>query len=46
MYAQLDLEVIYKRLKKEGRPPSFHEFWSKRVHCKIYPKNKTLIFER
>jgi hypothetical protein len=33
MYAQLDLEVICKRFKKEGRLPNFHEFWNEEVHC-------------
>jgi hypothetical protein len=34
MCAHLDLEVICKRLKKEGRIPNFHDFWSEEVHCK------------
>jgi hypothetical protein len=34
MCAQLHLEVVCKMLKKKGRPPNFHEFWSEEVHCK------------
>jgi hypothetical protein len=46
MCVQLDLEVFFKRPKKEGRPPNLHEFWSEEV-CfnKDLPKKKTLMFE-
>jgi hypothetical protein len=40
MYAQLDLEVRFKRSKKERRPSNFHQFWSKEVHTKKHPKKK------
>jgi hypothetical protein len=33
MCAQVDLDVVGKRFKEEGRPPNFHEFWSGGVHC-------------
>jgi hypothetical protein len=38
--SQLDLEVRYKRSKKERRPSNYHEFWSKEVHNKKDPKKK------
>jgi hypothetical protein len=40
MSAQLDLEVICKRLKKKGRPFNFHEFWTKEIHYKEGPSPK------
>jgi hypothetical protein len=33
MCAQLYVELICKRSKKEGRPPNFHEFWSEEAQC-------------
>jgi hypothetical protein len=46
MCAQLDLEIIPKRPKKERRPSNLHYFWSKEVHSKKHPKkNKALMFE-
>jgi hypothetical protein len=41
MYAQLDLEVICKKSKIEGRPPNFHEIWSKESLVQK-KQNKTL----
>jgi hypothetical protein len=40
MCAQLDLEVMCKRSKKEGRLPNFHEFWSEEVHYNKDSKNE------
>jgi hypothetical protein len=35
----LDLEVTYKKSKKERRPSNFHEFWSEEVqHKKVFQK--------
>jgi hypothetical protein len=32
MCAQLDLQVISKRPKKEETPSNFHGFWSEELH--------------
>jgi hypothetical protein len=44
VYAQLDLEVMWKRSKNKGRLPNFHEFWNEEVYYKNDLK-KTLMFE-
>jgi hypothetical protein len=38
--AQLDLEVMPKRPRKERRPSSFHEFWSEEFCPKKTSKNE------
>jgi hypothetical protein len=45
MYAQLDLEVRWKRPKKERRSSNFHSFWSKEVHTRKHLQKKALTFE-
>jgi hypothetical protein len=45
MFAQFDLEVICKKLKKMKHSLVFMNFWNEEVHCKKYLKSKTLMFE-
>jgi hypothetical protein len=42
MCAQIDLEVMCKRPKKNGIPFNFHEFGVKKIHSKKYPPKKKL----
>jgi hypothetical protein len=42
MCVQLDLEMMCKRPKKEGRLPNFHEFWNEEVQCTKDPPKKKL----
>jgi hypothetical protein len=46
MCAQLGLEVICKRSKKEGISSNYHEFWNEEIHyLKGLQKRRALIFE-
>jgi hypothetical protein len=42
MCIQLNLELIYKRPKKEGGSTNFYGFWSEELHCEKKPPKKNL----
>jgi hypothetical protein len=47
MCTQLDLKVICKISRNEGRPYNFHEFWCEEIQNKKDPsKKRILMFER